>query len=495
MRLGLHGCPAWARSGTASVLTLVLTLSLGGVLPGGTTERTQPTIQIYTPQRLDLMVGKSIVIDSPLPVKRVSLAAPDIADTIVLSPRQLYLVGKALGTTNLTLWGEDDRVVTVFDLEVGPDLSRLKEKLHEIFPGEHIGVSATHDSVTLSGDVSSTTRLSQALAVTEAYAPKKVINLLQVAGGHQVMLEVRVAEMSRTLARRLGFNFSYATGFGSFGVTALNNLTTVVKPTDAKVLPTRDPDKAPFGLDFSKFVSALFQFHRGDATWTGFIDALKENGLVKVLAEPTLVALSGQTANFLAGGEYPIPVPQALGTITIVYKTFGVGLGFTPVVLSSDKISMTVTPEVSALDFSNAITISGFLVPALTTRRASTVIELADGQSFAIAGLLREDVRENVAKFPVLGDLPILGVLFRSSSFQKNESELIIIVTPRLVKPLDPTKQTLPTDQYIEPDDFEFYLMGQLEGRGTGPVTPRGVRPGVRRQPVGLEGEFGHIIP
>jgi pilus assembly protein CpaC len=218
------------------------------------------------------------------------------------------------------------------------------------------------------------------------------------------------------------------------------------------------------------------------------VDALKQHNLVKVLAEPTLIALSGREASFLAGGEFPIPVPQALGVVTISYKSFGVGLVFTPTVLSPNKINMTVAPEVSDLDFANAISIQGFLIPSITTRRASTTIELADGQSFAIAGLLRDTVREQIAKFPVLGDIPILGALFRSSSFQKNETELIIIVTPHLVKPLDLAKQTLPTGQFIEPNDLEFYLMGQTEGSSRGPQTIKSLT-----TEGGLEGESGHL--
>ncbi len=470
--------------GKASLAFLILTLSLLLAPSVWTSDRPRTAIEIHTPEKINLVVGKSIVIDTPISVKRVSVAAPEIVDTVVLSPRQIYVTGKALGTTNLTLWGPDDRVFTVFDLEVAADLSRLKEKLHEILPEENIRVTTTHDAITLSGDISSATRLSQVLAVTEAYAPKKVINLLQVAGVHQVMLEVRVAEMSRSLVRRLGFNFSYISDAGNIGLSLLNGLTTIKELTNTSLQ-----------LNISSAVTGLFRFHTGDFTMTGFIDALKESGLIKILAEPTLVALSGQTANFLAGGEYPIPVPQERGVTTIAYKTFGVGLGFTPTVLSDKKISMTVTPEVSDLDFSNALMIAGFLVPALTTRRASTVIELADGQTFAIAGLLRDNVKETISKFPLLGDIPILGALFRSASFQKNETELIIIVTPRLVKPLDPTKQALPTDQFIEPDDFEFYLMGNLEGSGAGTVKPGSFPRGASRTGARFEGEFGYIIP
>jgi pilus assembly protein CpaC len=421
-----------------------------------------------TSQTIELVQGKSLVIETPIALKRVSLADPKIADALVISPRQLYLTGTAVGTTNLTLWGKDNGVFAIYDLVITPDLSRLKQQFHEILPGENIRVTATHDALTLFGTISSTAKLSQALEVARTFAPQKIVNLLQVAGVQQVMLEVRVAEMARSITKRLGFNFIVTTGGGEFGVSQLNNLTTF----------------NDFVTEIGSAVNALFRLQKGDITLTSFIDALQERGLVKILAKPTLVALSGQEANFLAGGEFPIPVPQMQDTITIEFKTFGVGLSFTPIVLNDQHISLRVAPEVSELDFSNAVTFSGFVVPALTTRRASTVIELADGQSFAIAGLLDESVREIISKFPLLGDLPILGVLFRSVSFQKNDTELVIIVTPHLVKALHLSQQPLPTDAFIEPNDFEFLLLGNLEGSGS-----KGKTSGA------LDGEFGYIMP
>jgi pilus assembly protein CpaC len=441
-----------------------------------------------------LAVGKSIILQSPGAVRRVSLVSPEIADAMVLTPRQIYLIGKASGLTHVTLWDVDDRVIGILDLEISPDTSRLKEMLHKILPEEKdVRINATHDQIALSGTVSSAANLAQVLALAGTFAPldekkePKLVNLLEVAGVHQVMLEVRVSEISRSLQRQLGFNFAYISSSGrSLGLSLLNQLTSIgaLPSTETAVggIPTA-------GVTASGAVNALARFLSHDMTWTVFIDALKEEGLLKVLAEPTLITLSGKTANFLAGGEFPIPVPQSSGgggtTITIEYKPFGVGLNFTPTVLSNKKINMQVTPEVSELDFSNALTTGGFVVPSLTTRRVSTVIELADGQSFAIAGLLKDDVRQIVSKFPLLGDIPILGALFRSTSFRKNESELIVIVTPHLVKPLDMAKQTLPTDQYVEPNDLEFYLFGNMEGRGK-PNPVKG---------SGLEGQFGHILP
>lgn len=450
--------------------------------------------EVPVPQRLTLTVGKSIVIESPAPLKRISLANPEIADTLVLSPKQVYVIGKAPGITNISIWIEEGKLSAIYDLEVIPDVSRLKERLHEVLPNEeNIKVTATHEGITLSGTVSNSSNLSQALSLAQAYAPRdkdnsaKVTNLLESGGVHQVMLEVRVSEMSRSLIRRLGFNFNFISSSGShLGLTMLNNLTRL--PSE-KAWPANP-------LTVSDNVNAIFQFLVNGASWTVFIDALKDQGLLKVLAEPTLITLSGKSADFLAGGEFPVPVPQVGGggtTITIDYKTFGVGLKFTPTVLSNGKISMDVAPEVSELDFTNAISLQGYIVPALTTRRVSTSIELADGQSFAIAGLLRDDVREVIRKFPVLGDVPVLGALFRSSSFQKNETELIVIVTPHLVKPIDMAKQPLPTDYFVEPDDYEFYLLGQTEGKGTAGTSIDSS--GVPMGSGGLEGDFGYITP
>ena len=438
------------------------------------------------PRKIQLVVGKSVVLKTTKAVKRVSIAEPAIADFVLLSPTEVYVTAKAAGITNLTLW-QNNRIIEVYDLEVSYDISRLKERLHELLPEERdLRVIATHDSITLAGKVSSASKLSQALALAQAYAPGQqkdkanVHNLVEVGGVHQVMLEVRVAEMSRSLAKRLGINFSYIDG-GEFGLSTLGGLTQLVNPDRANIA-----SGGPFGLFVSPAVNALFRFDAGGATWTGFVDALKQDGLIKVLAEPTLITLSGQTANFLAGGEFPIPVPQGLGTTAIEYKPFGVGLSFAPTVLSQDKINIKVTPEVSELDFTTAIVLEGFVVPGLRTRRANTTIELGDGQSFAIAGLLSESVRDTMQKYPLLGDIPILGALFRSRSFQKNETELIIIVTPHLVKPLQLAKQSLPTDYYVEPNDFELFLEGRMQGRPkNNPLPSQG----------GLDGEFGHAVP
>jgi pilus assembly protein CpaC len=507
------------RLGIASLAILLASTVILCAIPGAGFAAGPPRVTVNgtTPESLTITAGKSVILESPGLIKRFSIAAPQVADAVVLTPRQLYLTGKSPGVTNLTLWGEGDKLAAVFDIEVASDIASLKSKLHEVFPDEKgIRVTATRDSITITGVVSNNANLAQVLSLAQAYAPvdkdgkPKLVSLLEVGGVHQVMLEVRVSEMSRSLARNLGINFNTVSSTAQqFGVSGLDNLANpgnVQGFTEIKRLPivgplALSPQQAGFPispLPTSSSVNQILRFLGGGATWTVFIDALKENDLVKVLAEPTLITTSGKSANFLAGGEYPIPVPQSGGVttvITIQYKTFGVSLNFTPTVLSDGRINMQVAPEVSELDFSNAVTLQGFVIPSLTTRRVSTTVELGDGQSFAIAGLMREDVREVAKKYPLLGDIPILGALFRSSQFQKNETELVVIVTPHLVKPLDLAKQTLPTDQFVEPNDLEFYLLGRIEGRGPGPAGKGLKASRVMNKGGGLDGDFGHIVP
>jgi pilus assembly protein CpaC len=438
---------------------------------------------INTPsQKLTLLSGKSIVLRTIKPVKRISIANPDIADFVLLGQKEIYLTGKAAGTTNLMLW-RDGTVTGIYDLEVNYDLSTLKQQLYQLLPGETgLQVLRMNDTITLSGTVSNASRLSQAMALAKSFAPEQQVNnLVQVAGGHQVMLEVRVAEISKATTKRLGINFNYADG-ERFGVSLLGGLSQLVASDDANIgSPSSD-----FWLNIPASVQAILRFPVGDTTWTGIIDALQQDGLVKVLAKPTLIAMSGQRARFLAGGEFPVPVPEGLGTTAIEYKRFGVELDFKPVVLSDERINIHVTPEVSELDFSTAVQFSGFVVPGLTKRGASTTIELGDGQSFAIAGLLKENVRDVLRKFPVLGNIPVLGALFRSREFQKSETELVIIVTPHLVKPLNMAAATLPTDFYVEPGDDKIYLRDVLQGKHKAPKT------GAQAE---LAGEFGHAMP
>ncbi|GFK93685.1 Type II secretion system protein D [Fundidesulfovibrio magnetotacticus] len=467
--------------------------------------------------RLELTVGKSVVVKTQADIARVSVGDPNVADFVLLTPRQLYVAGKASGVTNITLWDAADQVRGLYDVEVAPDVARLRRLVGDVMPDESgVVVRAAGNSIAVSGTVRSEANLKRLLALAEAHSPGKVLNLLQMGGVQQVMLEVRVAEMSRALAKDLGFNLN-AISQGDFLYTFLGGLTsvpllsnivktytttntnnqTVADPYNRVNNPTRfDEQKGP--LNITSNVQGMFNYNTKvngvPTTITGFINILKDNGLVRILAEPTLVCLNGQTAEFLAGGEIPVPIPQALGTISIEWKKYGVELRFTPHVLAGDKISLQVAPSVSELDPANAVQVGSFVIPALKKRSAATVIELGDGQSFAIAGLLSQDTRSTASKFPGVGDVPVLGSLFKSSKFQKNETELLIIITPRLAKPADPKAIKLPTDGGLkEPDDLEFYLgidRSKL-GLGAQPAAPAAGIPAGRT----LDGEFGHALP
>jgi len=422
--------------------------SWGQITPGNT-----------QPFTFEITVGKSLTLESKSLIKRASVVNPEIADVLVTSPTQVYVTAKAPGSTSLTFWGPNENVFAVANILVTVDLSEMRELVVQLFPEEkNVKVVSVHNNIAVTGTVTSATALSQITDMLQPYSAKKVINLAEVSGIQQVMVEVKVIEISHSNLKQLGINWNYiykgTSAFLSFGTISaltqgLNSLLNASTNTVAGAV------------------------NRTHNSFAGVIDALDEKGLLKVLASPTLTTISGKTANFLAGGEIPIPVPQvanvgAGSTITVEYKPFGVGLNFTPVVLSSNKINFQVSPEVSEPDFSNTITLSGFVLPTFATRRASTTIELDDGQSFVMAGLLRDDSRKIISKFPLLGDTPILGALFRSTKWQRNETELVIVATPRLVKPIDMTKEPLPADNYSEPSDFEFYLNGRTQGSGAG---------------------------
>ena len=432
-------------------------------------------------QTINLVVGKLGKLKSRKPVKRAHMVNPAVAELIVSSTQStqwVFFSAKTAGTTQLTLWDEDNRILGIFNIVVAPDVAELKKKLHEIFPDENVQVRSSGDYITLNGTVTDTSRMAKVVALAETYAPKgKVLNMLKLGGIQQVMLEVKVAELSRNVGKQLGINFAAISEDGNnIGVSLIGNLVSSdVQLGDGGITNT-----------IGGSVNAILGFS-GNGDLLVFINALEEDGLIKILAEPTLIALSGQNASFLAGGEFPVPASAGLGSTSITWKEFGVSLNFTPTVLGDGNLSMRVNPEISELDFTNATFQNGFLIPGLETRRMSTVVEMKDGQSFAIAGLLKSVVRETISKFPLLGDIPIIGALFRSTEYQKNETELVVIVTPHLVKPLDMANQPLPTDSFIEPDTFELLLLGMLEGRAG--------KEGEIQGTTGLEGDFGYIIP
>lgn len=451
-------------------------------------------------QVIRLRVGRSKVLKTPFPIQRVSVADPEIADIVLISNREIYINGNSAGVTNVSLWGKQR--FSSAKVTVEPDISILKEKLFKILPREKIAVEAAGDTVVLSGEVSGPTVQETALSLATPYAggkKEKVVNLLHIGGVQQVMVAVRVAEINRSVGKHIGINVAYSTLDGrNFGATLLDKLsvlTNLSRNVDAVTSPgllsntLGNSNAVSSSQTLSAGINALFGGVTGGVFWAAFFDLLKQQGLGRVLAEPNLVTTSGQEASFLAGGEFPIPVPSGLGTVSIEYKKFGVGLIFTPTVLDNNKISLRINPEVSELDFSSQTTVvvQGFIVPALRVRRTNTQVEMKDGQTLAIAGLLSDQYRTVVNKYPLIGDLPVLGTLFRSKNFQKSETELVILVTPHLVKNQPPGPHRLPTDKYVEPDDTEFYLTDRLEGRGTPRLSPSVSPQGNRTLP-----DFGH---
>ncbi len=446
-------------------------------------------------QILRLQVGRSKVLRTPFALTRISVADPDIADLILISEREIYINALAPGATNISMWGKSR--FTSATVTVEADLTLLKEKLHQILPKEKIGAEAAGDSIVLSGEVSGPVAQSTALALALPYAggkKEKVVNVMHVGGVQQVMLEVRVAEINRLVAERIGVNFNALAPHGNFGVNQINSLAPI---TDLARTFTGvgSASTTSFTQALTPVLTAMGGWTAAGTLWTVFMDLLKQQNLGRVLAEPNLVTTTGQKASFLAGGEFPIPVPQSGGgvspTITVQYKQFGVQLEFTPTVLNEGKIAVRVHPTVSELDntFGQAFVLpGGYVVPGLRVREMNTHVEVNDGQTFAIAGLLSDTSRNIINKFPILGDIPVLGVLFRSTQYQKNQTELVALVTPHLVKPMPPGAARLPTDKWIEPTDVDVYLLGLDQGRQKPSSAP-----GPAPAPVApLPPEFGH---
>ncbi|HSV14691.1 MAG TPA: type II and III secretion system protein family protein, partial [Tepidisphaeraceae bacterium] len=406
---------------------------------------------------LRLVAGKGALLTTRSPYKRVSVGQPDIADVNTIGPVSVLVSAKKAGSTQLILWDDQDRSQVV-DIVVDMDLASAQRQLKMAFPESHIEASALNDRISLRGQVPSQQVAEQAVEMVSAYG--KVNNFLEISGGQQVMLQVRFAEVSKTASRDLGVNFGGTDGVSAFSTQSFGGGINTFN------LGSTDPAQRFLA---SQGDSTIFGAGRaGATTFDYFIKALRQNGLVRVLAEPNLVATSGQEASFLAGGQIPIPVPQpgnGGSTITIEYRDFGVRLNFTPQVLGNGRIRLKVSPEVSDLDFSSAVTVAGTSVPGFTDRKLNTVVELADGQSFALAGLLNNRVSANKSAIPFLGDIPVLGLLFRSVNYQRSETELVVIVTPRLVEAMNPDQvPLLPGEHWRYPDPLKFYGLADLGG-------------------------------
>ena len=430
---------------------------------------------------VEVPVNKSQVITADRPIARAMIGNDQIADIFPISDRSVYVLGKQLGTTSLTLYDRGNRVMAVMDVAVGPDVTGLREQIGSLMPDENIDARISNESIVLSGTVSSAGAADRAVQLARAYAGDNVVNLMSLGGSQQVMLEVRFAEVSRQVGKDLGVRSFFNSRGGRFSGA-----------TGPGTTLTPGAGNSNFGngdLAVSSVTNAFGVLTRSFGDVLGLdidvaLDALEDKGLSKTLAEPTLISLSGEKASFLAGGEFPIPVAQSnagggtdggFAAITVEFKPFGVSLGFTPTVLSDNTINLLVEPEVSSIDPTASVTVGGLTVPGLQTRRASTVLELRDGESFAIAGLIQQDFQTTVNQVPLLGSIPIIGSLFRSSSFQKGETELLIVVTPRLVQPIRPEQVRLPTDRVDDPVQADVLLNGVMYR--TNPVEPNGSVP------------------
>ncbi len=450
-----------ARLGTALAALAIALGSVGAAAPA----IAQPT-SAKPAETVTLSQGMGQLIRLSEPMSDVFVANDTIADVQVRSSTQLYVFGKGTGETTIYATTKGGRVVYAANVRVGTNLGSVGEMLHAAMPDASIQVTPMNNLVLLTGTVANPDDVAEAQRLTQAYVgtSTQVVTRLRSATPLQVMLKVRIAEINRSMLKKVGVNLlNRDSGSGHlFGIGQGNPGTINVVKGPADPVTGVSPTTVT-GVTFNNIVGGttlgLFG-HIFGTDLLGTLDLMQNDGFVTTLAEPTLTALSGETASFLAGGEFPIPVSQAIGAVTIEYKQYGVGLAFTPIVLADGRISMRVRPEVSELSDAGSVTLNGFVVPALTTRRAETTVELGSGQSFMLAGLLQNRNNNSIQKAPFLGDLPILGALFRSTSYQRNETELVIIVTPYLVRPVS-GQLALPTDGYRAPTDGQMILGGQ----------------------------------
>ncbi|MCJ7422069.1 type II and III secretion system protein family protein [Sphingomicrobium astaxanthinifaciens] len=421
--------------------------------------------QVQPSETLTLATGEGTLVRLPGAITDVFIADESIADVTVRSNRQIYIFGEQAGKTTIYATGAGGQVVYAAEVQVGSNISSVDAMLDLAMPEANITATPMNNLLLLTGTVASPEDAQEAERLVRAYVGEglEVVSRLRQATPLQVNLKVRIAEVNRTLLKSVGVNLlsSDSSGGTQFAIG------------QGSVFGQRDPLElaSPTGGTVVGIAGGLLGLDM-----IASLDLAETDGLVTTLAEPNLTALSGETASFLAGGEFPIPISQSLGAVSIEYKSYGVGLAFTPYVLADGRISMRVRPEVSELSTEGSIRLNGFDVPALVTRRAETTVELGSGQSFMIAGLLRQNGANNINKAPFLGDLPILGALFRSSSFRKNETELVIIVTPYLVRPVS-GQIPLPTDGFRYPNDVERVIEGQTY---VGVSGPQGVVPTAR---------------
>ncbi|HDZ81116.1 MAG TPA: type II and III secretion system protein family protein [Roseobacter sp.] len=464
---------------TISAMPLVI------VAPSAAQAETLRVVKRGTSRTLDVPMNRAVVVESDIPFAELSIANPGIADISSLSDRTIYVLGKSPGLTTLTLLDAAGQLITNVDVRVAADISEFKERLRQILPGERIEVRTANDGIVLSGIVSSTQRLQRALDLAERYAPERVSNLMSVGGIQQVMLKVRFAEMKRSVSKSLSASLALNGLLGSD--IALNGGTNSTNTAGA--ITNSLSGSTPSANSNSGAI--LFGFNAGSTQVGLLLEALEQKGAVRFLAEPNLVALSGQEAKFLAGGEYPVPVSQLGDRISVEYKPFGVEMSFIPRVVDKDLINLELKAAVSAIDPTNSVSLgNGFDISAFTRRETSTTVEMRDGESFAIAGLLTDDFTDSSKQLPWIGDVPVLGALFRSANYQRSQTELVIIITAHLVSPTRGEALALPTDRIRPPTEKELFLSGRTASDGKAPT--RGAAGEVAKQD--FSGSYGYVL-
>jgi pilus assembly protein CpaC len=491
-----------ARQTTPTLIALaarvaVIALLFDLILVGGASAQSARLSAVRAPFAGQLVVplNKSQVLKLDVPYKEVSVGTPEIAEVVPVSQNTIYVLGRKLGSTSLIFGGDGGRVLAIADLVVGYDTDSLKQKLYEVAPNEPIEVRTANDALVLSGRVSSSDKLQRITALAEQYAPKKVTNLLNVGGSQQVLLQVRFAEVDREFLKSLGISEAFING----GTTAFRLLSGVGLSNAFAGLGSANGLLGGATTPFANLT-----FHEGD--FDANIQILERKGVITLLAEPNLTALSGDTASFLAGGEFPIPVAQNgngfLGTtITVEFKPFGVSLNFTPTVVAKDIINLVLKSEVSDIDRNLSVfsALPGQVaIPGLRVRRTETTVEVRDGQAFMISGLLQHNFQDAVQQFPWLGDVPVLGALFRSPEYRQRRTELVVFITPRLVQPVVAGGLKSPTDGFLVPSEAALFLNGQVEARpGQGEplaLPPVPLPESGLTDAGGLDGPHGYIL-
>jgi pilus assembly protein CpaC len=408
---------------------------------------------------VEINKGKMIKLD--VPISSVAIADPNTADVQVVSPKLLFVRGKKVGETSIYAVDLNDNMVFSAVLEITHNLSKLNTAIKDVAPDANVVVRSVDGGLIMEGFAASSSEAEKISNVAAAFITdtEKMVNMIKTGGSDQVMLKVRIVEMQRNSLKSLGLNLQNIANGADFSWQLLQGEDILFHTADPTIFAFSTP-----GAHLSRGSGVDTNMMLRYKDWYGLLDALETNGLARTLAEPTLTTTTGKPASFLAGGQFPLPISSsASNTVTIQYQPFGVSLNFTPIVMSKNRISLTVAPEVSTLNFNNPIQIQDITYPILNTRKASAVVELGSGDSFMLAGLIQSDASQTINKFPGVGDLPVLGALFRSQQFQNNQTELVILVTPYLVKPVaESDKLQTPVDGYVPPSDFQRLLLGNI---------------------------------